>query len=133
MEWLQAPEQTSLRRAFTVWLRRVLLPARFKGVEIPPVTELQEVKTMLAERVKEWTMEWKEEGLQQGLRQGLESERRMLGRLVKRRYGSGMFQTVSPLLGEIRELNLLEIAGEWVIEYDDGQVFFEKLKEAAGK
>ncbi|MDI6792416.1 MAG: Rpn family recombination-promoting nuclease/putative transposase, partial [bacterium] len=72
VEWLQAPEQTSLRRAFTVWLHRVLLPARFKGVEIPSVIELQEVKNMLAERVKEWTMEWKEEGLQAGRQEGLQ-------------------------------------------------------------
>ncbi|MDI6793286.1 MAG: transposase [bacterium] len=92
---------------------------------------------MLAERVKEWTMEWKEEGLQQGLQQGLcqglESEQRMLARQVKRRYGPGMAETISPLLQGIRELRLLEAVGEWVIEYDDGQVFFNKLKEVAGR
>ena len=33
IEWLRAPEDDSLRRAFTVWLRRVLLPARLPGVE----------------------------------------------------------------------------------------------------
>lgn len=32
VEWLQAPEQASLRRAFATWLRRVLLPARLPGV-----------------------------------------------------------------------------------------------------
>jgi hypothetical protein len=35
IDWLRAPEDDSLRRAFTVWLRRVLLPARLPGVEIP--------------------------------------------------------------------------------------------------
>jgi len=29
--WLKAPEQTSLRRSFAVWIRRVLLPARLPG------------------------------------------------------------------------------------------------------
>ena len=28
---------------------------------------LRQVKSMLAERVKEWTQEWKEEGIQQGI------------------------------------------------------------------
>jgi hypothetical protein len=31
--------------------------------------ELQEVKSMLAERVKEWTEEWKQEGLQEAAEQ----------------------------------------------------------------
>ncbi len=66
VEWLAAPEQISLRRAFTVWLRRVLLPARLPGVIMPEVRELQEVKSMLAERVIEWTKEWKQQGLEEG-------------------------------------------------------------------
>src|SRR2546430_5701114 len=66
IDWLRAPEDDSLRRAFTVWLRRVLLPARLPGVEIPEVHNLVEMHTMLAERVVEWTQRWKEEGLQQG-------------------------------------------------------------------
>ncbi len=72
VEWLAAPEQTSLRRAFTVWLRRVLLPARLPGVVMPEVTELQEVRSMLAERVIEWTKEWKQQGLEEGRREGLQ-------------------------------------------------------------
>src|SRR6266581_3500800 len=64
IDWLRAPEDDSLRQAFTVWLRRVLLPARLPGVEIPEVHDLVEMHTMLAERVVEWTQRWKEEGLQ---------------------------------------------------------------------
>lgn len=69
--WLRAPEQRSLQRAFTVWLKRVLLPGRLKGVALPELNELHEVEVMLAERVKEWTREWKEEGFQQGREDGL--------------------------------------------------------------
>lgn len=43
IDWLQAPEQVSLRRAFAVWLRDVLLPARLPGVRIEAVLELSEV------------------------------------------------------------------------------------------
>jgi hypothetical protein len=48
-------ETPALRRAFVVWLKRVLLPARVPGTDIPNVIELQEMQAMLAERVKTWT------------------------------------------------------------------------------
>jgi hypothetical protein len=63
IEWLGAPEQTSLRRAFTVWIKRVLLPGRLPEVALPEVADLLEIKTMLAESVVEWTQEWKQQGL----------------------------------------------------------------------
>lgn len=71
IEWLAAPEQTSLRRAFTVWLGRVLLPRRLPGVRVPEIGGLQEVRSMLAERVIEWTQDWKQQGIEEGLQQGL--------------------------------------------------------------
>ena len=84
LEWLHAPEQTDLRRAFTVWLGRVLLPGRLSGVELPQINELQEVETMLAERAKEWTKQWWEGGVEQGMQQG---EVAVLLRQIKRKYG----------------------------------------------
>lgn len=92
IEWLKSPEQTSLRRAFTVWINRVLLPVRLPGQEVPKVNELMEVETMLAERVKEWTREWKEEGIQLGLQKGRQEGRQeglcqALKLLLVRRFG----------------------------------------------
>ena len=40
--WLQSPEDAELRRAFTVWLTRVLLPARGPGVAIPNMHDCTE-------------------------------------------------------------------------------------------
>ena len=34
-----------LRRAFTVWIKRVLLPARLPGIELPEMSDLNEVQT----------------------------------------------------------------------------------------
>ena len=70
--WLAAPEQASLNRAFTVWVEKVLMPARLPGVGIPHLHNLTEAETMLAERVKKWTEDWKAQGLEKGLEQGLE-------------------------------------------------------------
>ena len=53
IKWLKHPKQASIRRAFTVWINRVLLPAHLPGQEVPQVNELMEVEAMLAERVKE--------------------------------------------------------------------------------
>ena len=88
VEWLAGAENASLRRAFVVWLKRVLLPARVPGVEIPNFSELQELHDMLAERVKTWTQEWKEQGLLEGRQQGRqEGETKLLRRQLTRRFG----------------------------------------------
>ena len=70
IEWLKAPEQTSLRRAFTVWMRRVLFPRRMSGKEIPNLSELHEVDTMLAAQEIDWTREWRDKGRQEGRQEG---------------------------------------------------------------
>ncbi len=72
IEWLKAPEQTSLRRSFAVWIRRVLLPVRLPGQSLPEIKDLMEVNAMLAERVKEWTYEWKQEGIEEGMQKGMQ-------------------------------------------------------------
>jgi flagellar biosynthesis/type III secretory pathway protein FliH len=61
-----------LRRSVHTWLTQVLLPGRFPELPLAEARSLEEVDTMLAERVKEWTREWKREGLQEGLQKGLE-------------------------------------------------------------
>ncbi len=69
VEWLKAPAQTGVRRAFTVWMRRVLLPHRMPEMELPQFNdfqELHEVHTMLAERMKKWPERWRQEGREKG-------------------------------------------------------------------
>jgi len=90
--WLQAPEQTSLRRAFAVWISRVFLPRRLPGVAIDSMNDLHEVRSMLAERYETWTEQWKREGLEEGLEKGLEKGRQegeaaMLQRLLTLKFG----------------------------------------------
>jgi flagellar biosynthesis/type III secretory pathway protein FliH len=96
VEWLEEPDLAELRRSFTTWLLKVLLPGRVPGTEVPEVADLQEVKSMLAERVVEWTHQWKQEGLEEGLQkgrqegrqEGLESARGVLLRELERRFGA---------------------------------------------
>ncbi|MCP4606063.1 MAG: Rpn family recombination-promoting nuclease/putative transposase, partial [Proteobacteria bacterium] len=60
LKWLEEPKQASLRRAFTVWFNRVLVPRKSKQ---PTFEKLEEVGTMLSERVREWNKKWIDEGL----------------------------------------------------------------------
>lgn len=84
ISWLKAPEQASLRRAFTVWIGRVLLPGKIPDINIDEFNDLQEVQSMLAERVKTWTEEWKRQGWQEGRQ---EAEQTMLKRQLIKRFG----------------------------------------------
>ena len=61
-----------LRKSVHTWLTQVLLPARFPELSLAEARSLEEVHTMLAERVMQWTRQWKEEGRQEGRQEGLE-------------------------------------------------------------
>lgn len=111
IEWLREPDLSELRRSFTTWIVNVLLPGRVPGVTIPQVADLQEVKSMLAERVVEWTEQWKQEGLekglqegrQQGLQQGLQQARREDLEKIRRVLLQGLEQRFGPLPEEVRQ------------------------------
>ncbi|CAK0739168.1 DUF4351 domain-containing protein [Azospirillaceae bacterium] len=88
VELLSGEENASLRRAFTSWLTTVLGPARGLNLRRTDVTELSEVRDVLAERVREWEQGWYEQGRVKG-------EALALIRLIERRFG--------PLPSEMRD------------------------------
>lgn len=109
---LQAPRYDSLRRAFTVWIKRVILARAGLETSLPELNDLQEVHIMLAERVSQWTEEWKQQGLLEGLALG-EAKGKKMGREEGREEGklagirdtlldlaAERFGTVSPQLAE---------------------------------
>ncbi len=131
-EWLRTPEQASLRRAFTVWLRRVLLPRRMAGVEIPEMTDLHEVNTMLAERVQEWTREWREEGFlageQKGRQEGRQEGQREAGsalclRLLRHRFGTVPEWVQAKVMAA--DLETLEVWSENILDAESLQAIFQ--------
>ncbi len=75
--WLHTPEQDSLRRAFTVWLKRVFLPGRMPKTSFDEIHDLQEVYSMLSERVKDWTKDWKQQGIEEGKQIGIQEGKRI--------------------------------------------------------
>lgn len=87
IEWLREPGLEELRRSFTQWLQRVLLPSRVRGVKIPELADLQEVKSMLAENSMSWSDRWEQEGREKGLQNSLEEARSVLLQDLERRFG----------------------------------------------
>ena len=75
------PSEASLRQAFAVWLRKVILP-RF-GLSPEDVSvdlTLEEIEAMLAESIDRWNREIREEGRQEG-------EARLLLRQLRLKFG----------------------------------------------
>jgi hypothetical protein len=79
---LPGPDEGGLRRAFVVWMRRVLLAGRAEE-EIPELVNLEEFRTMLLESVEEWSHEIEEKGLRRGREEGVKEglERGLLHQL----------------------------------------------------
>ena len=108
LEWLRGPEQAELRRAFGTWLSQVLLPARLPGITVPGVMDLKEVKSMLAERVMEWTRQWEQEGFQKGHEKDLEEARSALVEAIEQRFGPvpEIIRQRIAAMGSVREIVL---------------------------
>ena len=68
--WVRVRGERELKRAFGAWIRRVLLANRFPGAVLRREAELEEIRTMLEEQVREWTRQWFEEGRQEGRQEG---------------------------------------------------------------
>ena len=92
---LKEPELQSLRRAFAIWLDRVIF-ARFTGPPVNATNELWETEAMLADRVPIWEEELREEGRQQG-------EAKMLMRQLRKRFGELPESVGARLRGATRE------------------------------
>lgn len=92
--WLCEPKQDSLRRAFVVWIKRVLLPGRLPGVDLTQLGDLQEINTMLAETVNEWIEQWKQQGELRGELKGeVKGEAKALMLLLTKRFGPLAIET----------------------------------------
>lgn len=127
-DWLKAPEQTALRRAFAVWFGRVFLPKRLPGVQLPPLGDLSEVYDMLADNLETWTDQWKQQGLEQGLEQGRRATRHLLVRQVRRRFGPTIAAQTEPLLAQVTDLQTLEELGDQLLVSPDGHDWLRALR-----
>ena len=83
---LHGPEYVPLRRAFTVWLGRVVLKRSGITEDIPEFQDLREVDAMLEERAAQWKDEYIRQGVLMGWAEG-KAEGRSEGRAEGRAEG----------------------------------------------
>lgn len=73
-----------LRRAFTVFIQRVVLRKLAPDQQVPDFNDLQEIETMLAENAVPWSVRFRQEGHREGRQEG---EAAVLLRQLLRRFG----------------------------------------------
>jgi predicted transposase/invertase (TIGR01784 family) len=89
---LNAPQNTELRRAFTVWINRVVLK-RFTPLDnLPELHDLPEVQEMIEERIEMWKQNLVQQGEYAGILKGKlegkqEGQAQLLLRFLMRRFG----------------------------------------------
>ena len=144
IEWLRGPGHQELRRSFGEWIRQVLIRRLPGSVDLPPMPELEEVKTMLAERVDEWFDEAREKGLKAGREKGIEEgrkegrkegieqvraeERALLCRLAARKFDTETAERLSGLLDRLTDPDRLAEVGEWIIECGTGADLLDRVE-----
>ena len=71
-EWLRAPRDDGLKRAFTDWVWRLAGQFGPGDAELPAVRTLEGVQMTLEERLAEWPKQWLRQGREQGMREVFE-------------------------------------------------------------
>ena len=85
---------------------------------------------------EQWVQEGRQEGWQkgreEGRQEGLNSERQLVLRLVRRRFGAVVVERSGALLERIAEPAVLEELGEGVLDCADGEAWLAMLGRRAG-
>ena len=130
---LAGPQNTELRRALAVWIRRVIAQRLPPQAKLPPVTELSEVQAMLSRNVIRWDVrameKGRQEGLMEGRQEGLMEGRSELARSTLERQLTRRFGPLPPeALGRIHHAALpqLETWLDRIIDAPTWQAVFEE-------
>ncbi len=138
---LSGPRHASLRRAFAEWTRQVVegsgLASAQPGLSgvlrrLEEAGELEEMGTLLAERIDEFAERHLERGLEQGRERGIEQERALLVRQAARKFGSETADRLAALLAVIDDAERLAGIGEAVIDCADGDALLARAAAVGG-
>ena len=131
---LAGQEDAELRRAVSAWTRQALMPAPFRPAETDPLAQLEEVHSMLAETVREWTKDWVAQGHEEGLQKGREEvraeERSLLCRLAARKFDTSAAEQLAEELAGVDDPARLAQVGEWIIECETAADLMARVLDA---
>jgi Putative transposase, YhgA-like len=131
-ESLTAPEDAELRRAFVLWLRRVLLPRyHLTEEEVPALLGLEEFRSMLEDNVRYLEKQLLEKGRAQERAQGRDREAALLLRQLELKFGPVDEATRSQVLAA-NSVRRLAWAGRILTATSLAEVFVPRTRRRAG-
>jgi hypothetical protein len=124
--WLKLPQQASLSNSIAVWINRVLSVSNHNNADLSNETmQLQEIREMLAERVKKWPEKWFNEGKAEGKAGEIKGKAKLLIRLLEKRF--------QPLSEEQQDLvfslksDVIDSAIEYLFQASSSDEIFEYI------
>ena len=136
---LQGPEYARLRRAFTVWLGRIVLKRSGITEDISELHDLREVDAMLEERAAQWKDDYIRQGVLMGLAEGeargrAEGEAKGIG-LTLRDFLETRFGHLPPSLvssiAALSDVDTLRALALSAYRAESLEAFMEQLKKSA--
>lgn len=126
---LHGPEYLPLRRAFTIWLGRVVLKRSGITEEIPEFQDLREVDAMLEKRAAQWKDEYIRQGVMIGKAEGkAEGIGLALRDLLAARLGT-LPQSVTSYIASSSDSNALRKLTLSAYHAESLQAFIDQLKK----
>ncbi|MYH31986.1 MAG: hypothetical protein F4018_03955 [Acidobacteria bacterium] len=132
IDLLAGHEDEALTEAFSAWVEVLLRPGAHSGTTPDPLTRLKEVRTMLAERVQEWTREWVQQGRAEGREQGRAAERSLLHRQAARKFDAATANRLATAIADVSDPERLSEVGEWIIDCSTGNELLERVRIICG-
>ena len=127
---LRKQDDEALTAAFGEWVEQVLVARRFRGSVSEPLLRLEEVRTMLAETVQEWTAQWVEQGREEGREQGREQgQRDLLCRQAARKFDAAAASRLAASLQGVEDADRLAQVGDWIIECETADDLFARFED----
>ena len=115
------PNAERMGHDFTLFVKHVLKPAAKTDLTLEHMESLNEIHSMLRNRVEEWTKEWFEQGFEKGQING---ESRMLAKQLQKRFGD----LPSNILEKINDASEQELQ-TWGLNLLDAKSLDEVFKE----
>ena len=138
LDWLRGSGALEFKHSFEEWIGRVWMLRRFGTEGRSSEQQLEELRTMLAERMEEWIRPWFEEGHEQGIEegraqgrelgreQGLAEERSLLCRQAARKFSGATAGWLPGLLDGLTAPGPLAEVGDSIIDCDTGEDLFDR-------
>ena len=125
VEPLSRPEHEGLVQAFWTWMGRAHIPQWRQGMELPPLENWREAKSVLHETVNEWTARWLEEGRAEG-------QVEVMCRMAARKFDAATAERLGGHLARIADPERMGEVGEWLLECEHGEELLERVAGLGG-